>query len=250
MEIDPMAKRLLEEYVGSLATRAGLPAHDHVDARLELYSHLYEIASTHAAAANAGVVGPEHVRSAIHSLGSAELVDAAFFAPRRARMERGRFTLRAVAYLIDIFLVMFLIFMVINPVLSLFNPVNILLQPFGYECDLRIFQGSCTSGDGSRLFNRGSQDLGFLMGVGAVALIFAAFEATRGQTPGKIVMGLRTATTAGGPVSWKQAIVRNLVKGFPPLAALDAIIGYLAFGDRKERVSDRYAGTVVVREVR
>ncbi|MBI4392304.1 MAG: RDD family protein [Euryarchaeota archaeon] len=241
MEIDQAAKRLLEDYADSVARRSGLPDRERLDARLELYSHLFDVASTRVSAEGGSIITQDHARLAIHSLGTPDEVDAAFFAPKRAKLERAPFTPRAIAYLIDFVIVAIATGLVVRPL------VSIILDPVGYSCSIDPFQFRCSAGTPILGAFRGADEL---FGILYFALIFAAFEATRGQTPGKIVMQLRTATEHGGPVGWKAAFIRNFTKGFPPLVLADTLLGHFAFGDKKERVSDRYAGTVVVREVR
>src|SRR3989442_1365551 len=51
----------------------------------------------------------------------------------------------------------------------------------------------------------------------------------------------------GGPITFRESILRNLVKLSPPLLFLDVVIMLLAFAKDKQRVSDRVAGTIVVK---
>lgn len=74
---------------------------------------------------------------------------------------------------------------------------------------------------------------------------------TRGRSLGKLVMGLRVVRDDGGPVRFRQALIRALV-GFAEIYLLlgsPAVIASLS-NDRGKRVGDFLAGTYVVRERR
>ena len=70
-----------------------------------------------------------------------------------------------------------------------------------------------------------------------------------GQTPGKRVMRLRVVSGAGQPVTFEQALTRNLVRNFDFLP-FGYGIGFIALfaNGRGKRLGDLAAGTVVVRE--
>jgi uncharacterized RDD family membrane protein YckC len=70
-----------------------------------------------------------------------------------------------------------------------------------------------------------------------------------GQTPGKWLLGLRTLTYEGQPISALQAIFRNLMRAadlFMPLLGLVVMM----FNRRFQRLGDLVAGTIVVVEER
>ena len=82
-----------------------------------------------------------------------------------------------------------------------------------------------------------------------VALVYyIVLEARFGTTLGKRLVGLSVVRLeGGGPLDWQTSIVRNvlrLVDGF-----LFYLVGAIAVwtSDRKQRIGDRVAGTVVVR---
>lgn len=70
-----------------------------------------------------------------------------------------------------------------------------------------------------------------------------------GQTPGKRLMRLRVVSGAGQPVTFEQALTRNLVRNldFIPFGYGVGLIALFANG-RGRRLGDMAAGTVVVRE--
>lgn len=84
-----------------------------------------------------------------------------------------------------------------------------------------------------------------------------AFEAlTRGRTPGKMVMGLRVVRDDGGPIVFRQALVRSVVGltlerpgvillglGGPALAMF-----VMLFSKDGKRIGDAWAGTIVLQE--
>ncbi len=72
---------------------------------------------------------------------------------------------------------------------------------------------------------------------------------TRGRTPGKWLLGLRTVRTDGGPISGGHALMRALlaVVEIWMLSAVPALISSVTTA-RGQRVGDLVAGTYVVRE--
>ena len=70
-----------------------------------------------------------------------------------------------------------------------------------------------------------------------------------GQTLGKHVFGLRVVGDRGEPITWVQALVRNLVRLVDFLPGLYGIgLVVLFMNGRGKRLGDLAAGTVVVRE--
>lgn len=89
--------------------------------------------------------------------------------------------------------------------------------------------------------------------VGAVALIgyFVVLEAVYGQTIGKRAAGVVVVDKHSGDLpSWKQSIVRNLLR------VIDGFFNYavglvaMLLNDDRQRVGDMAAGTVVVKRRR
>ncbi len=79
-----------------------------------------------------------------------------------------------------------------------------------------------------------------------VVCYFTVFVAWRGQTPGKMLLGLRILRATGEEVTFAQALIRWMAQG---LGALLFGIGFLmvAFSRRKQGLHDKLAGTYVVR---
>jgi uncharacterized RDD family membrane protein YckC len=78
---------------------------------------------------------------------------------------------------------------------------------------------------------------------------------TRGKTLGKMAMGLRVVRDDGGPIGFRQALVRGLSGfllekpgiAFPPVCTAVAMIT-LASSSEHKRIGDMMAGTFVVNE--
>ena len=76
---------------------------------------------------------------------------------------------------------------------------------------------------------------------------FTWFEAHEGRTVGKRALELRVMRVDGRPMTYRESLIRNLVKLTPPLLLLDTLLMLIAFGDDRQRGSDKIAETVVVR---
>ncbi len=84
-----------------------------------------------------------------------------------------------------------------------------------------------------------------------VAGYFAFFEwLWRGQTPGKRWLKLRVIREDGRPITFWEAVVRNLLRSFDIMPAPFYSIGLICvfISSIDQRVGDLVAGTVVVRE--
>src|SRR3990170_2621537 len=77
-------------------------------------------------------------------------------------------------------------------------------------------------------------------------LYFLVLETSWGGTVGKRILGLRVQTVNGGKVSFGQSFIRNISKIFWVFLVLDWLIGVATPGDKRQKYSDRMAGTVVV----
>ncbi len=79
-----------------------------------------------------------------------------------------------------------------------------------------------------------------------------AFESLlRGRTPGKAAMGLRVVRDDGGPVGFRQALVRGLTSTFverPGITVFTGAVICMLLNDRSKRIGDLLAGTVVLQE--
>jgi uncharacterized RDD family membrane protein YckC len=76
---------------------------------------------------------------------------------------------------------------------------------------------------------------------------FVVWDATRGRSPGKAAFGLRVVTTAGRPIGWRAAALRNLLRAADvlPTGYLVGVVA-MALNARFQRLGDLVAGTMVV----
>lgn len=80
-----------------------------------------------------------------------------------------------------------------------------------------------------------------------MVLYFLVLEVAWGGTVGKRILGLRVQTVNGGKVNFGQAFIRNISKIYWLLLLLDWIVGIATAGkDRRQKYTDRIAGTTVV----
>jgi len=112
---------------------------------------------------------------------------------------------------------------------------------------------SNASGFGSRLMSAPKWVIALLIVIQFVIFdgYFAVFEwLWRGQTPGKRWLKLRVIREDGRPISFFEAVVRNLLRVVdflvPPFYSIGLISVFAT--ERDQRVGDLVAGTVVVRE--
>ncbi len=75
---------------------------------------------------------------------------------------------------------------------------------------------------------------------------FVVLEATAGATLGKMALGMRVVKEDGSPCDWKASLIRNVLR------VIDGLFGYLLgailiwTSDKKQRLGDRVAKTVVI----
>jgi len=102
----------------------------------------------------------------------------------------------------------------------------------------------------------GSDAAQAVVGVLTLVLVTAvypvAFETLlRGRTPGKAALGLRVVRDDGGPIGFRQALVRGLSGAFlekPGISLFLLPVVCSLLNDRSKRLGDLLAGTVVVQE--
>lgn len=91
--------------------------------------------------------------------------------------------------------------------------------------------------------------LGMIQGVlGLLGVLYlVVMEALTGQTIGKMIMGIRVVRADGTPISWKESIIRNVLRIIDGL--LVYIVGaiFIWTSPLKQRLGDKAAGTIVVR---
>ena len=101
--------------------------------------------------------------------------------------------------------------------------------------------------DGLAFWAFGGFWLLFLLLEGAFAVLyFIVLDVSWEGTLGKRVLGLRVQTVNSTRINYSQSFIRNISKIFPLFLLLDWLIGIATPGDRRQKYSDRMAGTVVV----
>lgn len=78
-------------------------------------------------------------------------------------------------------------------------------------------------------------------------LWFVVWEARLGRSPGKMALGLVVVTTAGRPIGWRAAALRNLLRAADllPIAYVAGVVS-MALTSRFQRLGDLVADTMVV----
>ena len=77
---------------------------------------------------------------------------------------------------------------------------------------------------------------------------FAVLESTSsGKTLGKLIAGIRVADIGGGKASFNQALMRNILRLIDGLVFYIVGIILILMSERNQRLGDRVAGTVVLR---
>jgi len=77
-------------------------------------------------------------------------------------------------------------------------------------------------------------------------LYFIFLDVYWGGTIGKKFLGLQVQQVNGAAVTFDKSVIRNISKIFWVFLILDWLIGILTPGDKRQKYSDRFAGTIVV----
>ena len=78
-------------------------------------------------------------------------------------------------------------------------------------------------------------------------LYFIILDIAWGATIGKRLLGLRVQTASGAKITFMQSIIRNISKIFWLFLFLDWLIAIVTAGpDKRQKLTDRWAGTTVV----
>ncbi|WP_247001972.1 RDD family protein [Halosolutus gelatinilyticus] len=96
---------------------------------------------------------------------------------------------------------------------------------------------------------QGAEALGGLIGLVLAVAYYAGSEAKWGQTPGKMLVGIRVVRTDGRDCTAGEAVLRNITKilgGAALLSIIVAIVLILAT-DENQRLGDIIGGTTVVK---
>ena len=78
-------------------------------------------------------------------------------------------------------------------------------------------------------------------------IYFVVWEATRGRSPGKRLLGMRVLAENGRPIGWRAAALRNLLRAADALPTGYLVaLGSMSLSSRFQRLGDLAAGTIVV----
>ena len=88
----------------------------------------------------------------------------------------------------------------------------------------------------------------FFLTFGLLSLLyFIILDVAWGATIGKRLMGLQVQKVTGGRISIDKSFIRNISKIFPLFLFLDWLVAVVTAGaDRRQKLTDRWAGTTVV----
>ncbi len=115
-----------------------------------------------------------------------------------------------------------------------------------------VVLGSLATAVSLSLSEAAVETLGLLVIVAVLIIYPVTFETLmRGRTPGKAAMGLRVVRDDGGPIGFRQALVRGLTGAFlerPGLSLFTLAVVTSLLNEQGKRLGDLLAGTVVLRE--
>lgn len=91
---------------------------------------------------------------------------------------------------------------------------------------------------------------GYFLLLGVLGLLslfyFIILDTYWGATIGKRVLGLQVQTVDGGKVPIGKSFIRNISKIFGLILLLDWLVGIATVGDKRQKYTDRIAGTLVL----
>ena len=124
--------------------------------------------------------------------------------------------------------------------------ITVIFVAFGFAIDQTIF------GEGAEVFSYSAAGHGviwlviWIIGIAIEVMYFVAFWAWKGQTPGKIALGIKIIRTDGSSLSWGRAFLRYLDY---IISVITIYIGFtwIVFDGRRQGLHDKVADTYVVR---
>ena len=235
--LDAAVRRILARYMLGDAERAGIT--------YELMSHLHSAGEARASAAGRTEVTRQDLELALLEAGGDDALAAAFVQPLAKPVQRVLFARRLGAFLVDGFLLGIMLLATHGFLPTLLDPI---LGGLGGPPLTVRYAGWA----GPFLYHEPVAGLAVqaiiaLVTAAVIVAFYALSEGRDGRSPGKRALDLRVMREDGAPLTPRDAIVRNLVKLAPILLVVDTLIMLVAFGDAKQRLSDRVAKTIVVR---
>jgi uncharacterized RDD family membrane protein YckC len=245
MQMTTDARAWLDATVRRILARHPLGDAERVGITYELMSHLHAAGEARSTAAGRSEVTREDLEAALAEAGGEDGLAAAFIQPLAKPVERVLFGRRLGAFAIDALLLGIVLTFVHGMLVFLLQPlmggmgaashqvaVWWQLMPWGYHDPELSFALQAVIAGASAL---------------TVLGYFTWFEAHDGRTPGKRALELRVMRVDRQPVTYRESFIRNLVKVVVPLLFVDTLLMLVAFGDDRQRGSDKLAETVVVR---
>lgn len=244
MQMNPEARAWLDATVRRIMARHPVGDPERAGVTYELMSHLHSAAEARAAAAGRAEVTREDLEAALAKAGGDEALAAAFVQPLAKPVERVLFARRLGAFAVDVVLLGVALTFTHNAVTFLAAPLFVGVPAPAYDDSLW-----------------GLMPWGFHdphLPVAAQALIAAAsalvalgyftwFEGREGRSLGKRAFELRVMRVDGRPMTYRESLIRNLLKLSPLLLAFETLLMLIAGREDRQRVSDKIAGTIVVR---
>jgi uncharacterized RDD family membrane protein YckC len=245
MQMTTDARTWLGATVRRILARSPLGDAERAGITYELMSHLHAAGEARAAAAGRSEVTRDDLEAGLADAGGDDGLATAFVQPLAAPVERVLFGRRLGAFAIDALLLGIVLTFVHGMLAFLLEPLlggtgsaphradfSWQLMPWGYH---------------DPALGVALQAVIAIASAATVLGYFTWFEARDGRSPGKRALDLRVVRVDGRPMTYRESFTRNLVKVVPPLLILDTLIMLIAFGDDKQRVSDKIAETAVVR---
>jgi uncharacterized RDD family membrane protein YckC len=246
MQMTPEARAWLHATVRRIMARRPLGEAERTGITYELMSHLHAAGEARAAAAGRGEVTREDLEGALAEAGGDEGLAAAFVQPLARPLERALFGRRLAAFVIDALLLGLTLTFVHGALVFLLAPFMGDVAPSHEHARFGLWW-LMPWGFHDPSMAAVPQALIAIASAVTVLGYFTWFEAQEGYSPGKRAMQLRVVRADGGALTYRESLIRNLVKLVPPLLALDTVMMLVAFGEERQRLSDKLAETAVVR---
>ncbi|WP_459194472.1 RDD family protein [Halosimplex sp. J119] len=151
---------------------------------------------------------------------------------------------RVAAFAVDQFLVFGLLVTLGSSVLGVVGAA------LGAGAELGIFEAPLSAVAGGEGTEFAIAAAAAAFGVAWTATTVAYFTVTEGAvgaSVGKLILGLVVVGTDGSPIGYRAAFVRSILRIVDSQPGLYVLgVGSMLISDRRQRIGDRFAGTVVV----
>lgn len=88
---------------------------------------------------------------------------------------------------------------------------------------------------------------GYLLLSTLLFIYWTALEGYRGQSLGKMFLHIAVTGSMGEHIRFRDAAVESFGKAF--LLPIDCLMGFFAFGDKRQRLFNRISDTIVVKQI-